>query len=473
MSYWHYIKSFSSVGFMNGYYTLNEIPALFSAVHYDVHGPLFQMMYGSLAHFFGWQPYSAIFYNIVILAAGIVIFSQLAALNIRQLLFLIAVLSVFWVIPLYLVSPNQEPVHLAAALVFAGVFGRLMFISRRIPAWGHALFWLFLLYLSLMRFSWCLLAIPYLILTSARISKWSILRSVIIGGAYTYGVMTIFRYIAAPGLNSIVGLMDTLSRSVWEGVQTIALRFMADFVLTFGIGSPEGLRFGNWQACIYIALLTILLVIGLGARRMARTHSTVGEKARTTLIEVSFHWYQLGVMLLLSWLLYIPNGYERVLGAHLLLSLALLIAARRERLVLGLSIALAIAVPRAALDFVHDYNADFNINMDQFQAASETLAQYMPYQVDAPSSWCNTVLLQLEHYDWHVIAIPAGIGVSFAWSFDKLPHQPRSRYVLATESELEPFRKAQPPVQLLWTGQLPDGLGIYVNESIECQHSTE
>ena len=130
VGYWHQIKSFSRVGFACGQYGWNETGAPIGALHYDVHGPLFPMLYGSLASVFGWAPWSAFLYNWAIVAAGVVIFGALTSLTPRQLLLLGGVVCCSWTLPLYLLSPNQEPVHVAAAFVFAGVFGRLLFTSR-------------------------------------------------------------------------------------------------------------------------------------------------------------------------------------------------------------------------------------------------------------------------------------------------------------------------------------------------------
>jgi hypothetical protein len=63
IGYWHYVLSFGHVGFESGYYTPNEHPAAAGLVHFDVHGPFFPMLYGSVARLVGWDLDSGTYFN--------------------------------------------------------------------------------------------------------------------------------------------------------------------------------------------------------------------------------------------------------------------------------------------------------------------------------------------------------------------------------------------------------------------------
>jgi hypothetical protein len=61
MRYWHQIATFRAVGFNGGYYTIDEQPAPASFSHFHTKGPLFPMLYGTIACFVGWYPESGRF----------------------------------------------------------------------------------------------------------------------------------------------------------------------------------------------------------------------------------------------------------------------------------------------------------------------------------------------------------------------------------------------------------------------------
>jgi hypothetical protein len=64
------------------------------------------------------------------------------------------------------------------------------------------------------------------------------------------------------------------------------------------------------------------------------------------------------------------------------------------------------------------------------------------YDEDAPSPWCNTVVIPVALYDSRVTLVPAGMGVSYTLPQpDARPRPVRSRYVLVAEtaSDLAPL----------------------------------
>jgi hypothetical protein len=462
VGYWHQIKSFSQVGFQCGHYSWNEIGAPIDALHYDVHGPLFPMLYGGFASVFGWKPYSAFYYNSVVVALGVLIFGALTAATLRQMALLSAMLCCSWTVPLYLISPNEEPVHMAAALVFAGMFGRRLLVSRDVSRTERCLSWAFLTGMCLMRMSWCILAVPLLLLDDRRGSGTAPLRALALGGIYAAGVMTLFRLIAAPGGNVTVSLLSSLATSPGAGLRLVVSRLAPNVHATF-----TGPRYGTLQAWLCIGLLVVVLAIAVNAWLRDRSAGAPVE-SRQALAEMAFHWYQLGGILLLSWLFYIADGFERIHLSHLLLSLALLLVARREWVLVGAIVVMLVGAPRGFRDFTNDHWDDFRVDTTMVGDSAAALARLTPYEESAPSPWCNTIMIHLNKYDWHVIAIPPGMGVSWAFKLDE-PRQPiQSRYVLGSDEELEPLL-AHPSARLLLLDRLPDGLGVYLNQRSACE----
>ena len=275
--------------------------------------------------------------------------------------------------------------------------------------------------MSLMRLTWCVLAVPLLILGRRRVSKWGVVGALAFGALYLLGIETVFRLIAAPGGNSTVTLLSLLLESPRAGMEAIVARITPNIGATF-----IGTRYGVVQAWLYVAVLLGVLVVGLWERFGRRSRTAALPLA--TMREVVFHWYQLGPMLVACWVFYIADGYERVLLPHLLLSLVLLVLARRDWLVIAVIVAMAAATPRAMRDFVKDHSSDLHIDTLALQETTDALALLVPYQKDAPSPWCNTMLINLDLYDWHVIAIPPGIGVSWAFHLDELPSPGRATF---------------------------------------------
>ena len=148
----------------------------------------------------------------------------------------------------------------------------------------------------------------------------------------------------------------------------------------------------------------------------------------------------LGLMLVLYSL---TNWAEhRVLSAFLLFG-ALLTLAAPGRAPLVLVAALIVSNVATAGTFVRVFEAK---RQEQFiwdhrgvNVLQETLeANRVVYRKDQ-SRWCNTLLTAQEPP--HLIAVPAGIGISVVRESDQMSMPPRSRYLLLDESALAHFQR--------------------------------
>jgi hypothetical protein len=463
VEYWHQIKSFSEVGFACGYYGYNELRTPIDAFHFDVHGPVFPMVYGSLAAVFGWTPWSAFFYNWAVFAAGVVTFGMLAALTPRQVALLAGIVGCCWTIPLWLLAPTEEPLHMAAAFVFAAAFARLLFGSRPLTRGALVALWAFLTAMSLMRLSWAVLALPLLLLSPGWRSRKAVLGAVVAGVLYILGAIFVFHLIAAPGGNSLVELLDGLLVSPGKAVQAVAVQVAPNVEAAL-----VGTRYGVVQTWLCMALLLVLLGIGIKAWRRSTPSRGAEMEARRALNQSLFHCFQLGTILVGCWLLYYPNGYERVLLPHLLLSLALLVVAGRNGLIAAVIVVMAAAAPLARRDFVDDQSLDLHVDTAALRAATESFERVVSYQRDAPSPWCNTVLIDLPQYDWHVIAIPAGLGVEWTSVIDPPVHPLFSKYVWMIPQAIERVRATYGSPELTLLLRFDDGMELYRNERSAC-----
>ncbi len=175
----------------------------------------------------------------------------------------------------------------------------------------------------------------------------------------------------------------------------------------------------------------------------------------------------LGLMLVLYSL---TNWAEhRVLSAFLLFG-ALLTLAAPGRAPLVLVAALIVSNVATAGTFVRVFEAK---RQEQFiwdhrgvNVLQETLeANRVVYRKDQ-SRWCNTLLTAQEPP--HLIAVPAGIGISVVRESDQMSMPPRSRYLLLDESALAHFQR---PVRVQPLATLPYGT-LYLNLESGCDEWT-
>ena len=147
--------------------------------------------------------------------------------------------------------------------------------------------------------------------------------------------------------------------------------------------------------------------------------------------EAAFHVVNLGVTTIAALVLYLPFGYYRVLGAHLLMSLLVLVAFRRLAVVAVVATTSALMVPSFLAGYER-WEPNFKVDTAVVERERERFATLIRYDDAARNPWCNTLVLPFENFDWRVTVVPPGFGISYAITDDQ-PQPPRSRYVLLTD----------------------------------------
>jgi hypothetical protein len=153
--YWDEIASFTAVGLHGGYFVADEEPANQSWTHFGPHGPVFPILYGSMARVLGWNRASGPVFNLVVLAAGSLVWLCLVRPNARHLAVVVFLWATFWACLLYVPSTMQECLNFAMAFVLAGCAHRTV-NERDAGGW---LFWPFLavvVFASTLRITWTL-----------------------------------------------------------------------------------------------------------------------------------------------------------------------------------------------------------------------------------------------------------------------------------------------------------------------------
>ena len=438
VGYWHRIASFAEVGLDTGYYSPHESNPPFEPVRYGVNGPWFPAVYGTVAALVGWGPATSVFFNMAVLALAFVAFAALAELDLRGTFVAGALLAVFWPIALYVPTASQESLHQGLAMTMAGVFVRAL---RRGPQFSFVektAAMALVLAAGALRYSWLLLVPCLVLLLAERITTRRVAAVLGVTALLVWAAIRVTSTLQPPGHNTAIDSLSRLSdpwaaltsfaHSAWVNLKTFLYPGALDptapiwrehFSLDF-----TGVQ--SWQIVGLVVLATLALVARLDRRlRFPAAITTIPPR------EALLHLVNLGVMTVAAFALYIPNGYYRVLGAHLLLSLFVLVAFRRIWVVAVIA-ALNVVMMPSFLTAYERWQPNFQLDHSALARERAAFSRLIAYDGDAANPWCNTLLLPLEIYDWRVTLIPPGIGISYLLAPD-IPFPPKSRYLLLTD----------------------------------------
>lgn len=206
--YWHQIQSFSSVGFGNGYYVFNEIPARISFSHYGPHGPFFPMLYGMTGRSLGWREYSGPILNLSGLALTTIILLWNIPNQRRHRLKVGLILLTFWPLLLYIPSNMQESLHASAAIVFSTIFYRLFSRRDKLVCWQFCIFAGLIFLFALTRPTWSLLFVPLFLYHRDKSSSRQVMLSCVYAALLSGLVFIIFQSFSAPYPNFMSGIAN-------------------------------------------------------------------------------------------------------------------------------------------------------------------------------------------------------------------------------------------------------------------------
>jgi hypothetical protein len=472
MYYWHQVYTFSAVGFEGGYYTYEEHPAAWSVSRFGAHGPVYPLLYGTLGRLVGWERYTVVFFNLGAVSLAVLAFLALARPRPVQLLWLGLLLATFW--PLYweIVSQMQEAVHLAIALVLAGVFYRLLRRPGPRPLWVTLGFVAALVLASLLRPFWILLLLPYLILTARRPGWPTWLVSAAVSGAAALVVLGIVTYFSAPYPNFIRRLLDAVQVSPLGGARTLAGQVVKHFLRlpTFEAGTP-------FLDLARLQFLVVLLAVAAACTVVLWRSRPLRQGWRAALVnhpDLVFSLFVGGSITAVLLAFYIPLGYPgfRMFAPYLLLTALLLVMWRRRELA-GLVLAINLLLAPSFLSgFTQAKLRNFSYDQAQVAAFAAAIGSDLDYDPKS-DAWGNTLLLdgQLLCYEVrcdYITAIPAGRGVSVIFFGPRLQEQIKSKYLLLGDSGLEKLRRfLGDRLHIRWLRTTPVG-DLYLNEDCAC-----
>lgn len=438
IDYWHEIATFSHVGFEGGYYTVEEKPAAAAFTRFGAHGPAFPMLYGVFGRLVGWQVYSGPIFNIVVVTIALVIFIGLTKPEKKQLIITILFLFSFWPLHFFLSTTMMESVNHGIAIMLAGMFYLLLYKQGQVGGKYKFLVGLFIFFASILRFTWIFLLIPFFLLSDRPKQFWQYVFSV--AKAFVLAVVSFlaWRYLAAVyEANFITELINTLGQSWIKAGQLLVSHSINN--LEKLILFEKGYAIEVLQRYQLVAMIVVLAVAGAIGVRMRRDPAN-SEKRGTTgpQDEILFHFLNVGLILGVQIIFYDVFEWRdyRVMSAHLLLSVLLMIASLRYTLFVKALVASNLIFTFAFISAFKDIHADSYLydaqNLEEFRLVTNEFLVYNSQQ----NPWCNTILTTtLPH---QIIMVPPGIGISHLFRDPKFMTFPlKSKYLFIESAMLQ------------------------------------
>lgn len=466
--YWHQAYTFSEVGFNGGYYTAYELlPRVGRFYAWGAAAPIF---YGTFGAVLGWPLWAMTALNLAFLAAATAVLIRLARLNFEHLLWLGGLLATFH--PFLLYSPTQylEVFNMAAAVLLAGLFTRLIAAARDhqpSPRWLWLTTGVVIFFAALTRFPWAFLYAPLLLLTF----RPATLRGWLVNLLQSVGLMllpiALYAVTSAPYPETIISRItrnfsfERATRILGNNIERNLQLFMDGDHLELHVRAGSALTF----ATLTVFLVGLLIWKARGKEIPMRLWRGLSESALA--------WYMLGALLLFIMVVYDIHGLRgyRMLSGPLLMLIGLAVAFRRRWLLAPLLV-YQIAVFPYALYF-YDNFTNFQTSPDKLARYEEykpQMAEALVYDPSAESPWCNTALFDLFYLLGEtsvMVAVPPGIGLSITEAVPegRMPVAPKSRYIALRDGNYEAYRPALNLEPLL---PLPEGM-LYLNLDAPCE----
>ena len=417
IDYWHEILSFAQNGFSSGYYTIEEIPsALSSVTRFGTHGPLFPMLYGSVAKFVGWIPSSGPIFNLCALSIAITIFLLLIRANLYTILLATITFVSFWPIQIYLPSTMQESTHYAIAMVLAGQFYRYIADEKK-SKWLLITIPILLFIASLLRPTWSVLFIPYFILIfrdtpQSKIQIW------ILGVATLGTFFYAFTLYASPYPNNFIShFFIVLNSSPTEAVKYFAIHFSSNLVSYFSLQNPlyieEFLR------------LQFVITVVFGVIIYPRF-----QEFKSGQFESVIHIFNLIAPLAIVISLYDVGDWRdcRVLAPHVLFSIALLLAQRKVFFCMLIFAVSLLSIPSFFEAYKQLHESHFLNKEKNVALLQDGVFSVIKYKKDG-TPWGNSLLIDMDSLQSFIVSVPAGIGINAVLDWNRIQYPLKSAYI--------------------------------------------
>ena len=217
---------------------------------------------------------------------------------------------------LYIPTNMQESIHHSLAIVFSGIFYKLIKNDSTTSRTFVFVSLLLMIFASLIRPTWALLFIPFYILKSGEITRRSIILAYVHGALMILPLFMLNMWYSAPYPNFVSNLLTTFNNSMSEGLKLFSAHVITNLKLMI-VGFP--LEKVQRAQVLLVIIISVVSLIPLLIRRV-----NVSQTTRVTY----FHLLNLGLILVFNILFYDMSLFRdyRLIAPNLLLSLLLSIA---------------------------------------------------------------------------------------------------------------------------------------------------
>jgi hypothetical protein len=472
--YWLQIETFSQHGFSGGYYSYAEVPST-SFSHFGAHGPIYPLLFGSIAHIVGWHYYSAALFQMIILTIAIASYAHFTNLRGPQLAIAALVYVTFWPLMFFTATPMEEGLHYTFACIFAIIFYQVGKKKGELSRKARIACLAFFVVACLLRPTWSFLFLPFFVYTGGR-SQWRVILSFAKAGIGILGAFGLFTYLTAPYPYGFVAILrNTLGfNGQLRLVRQHTISNIEEFLSLKD--SPNSTALQNLQHVQIITFLVVCLFMTLIAGTFfGLQHSHYWERMdwlprQLPEFPLFFHIVNIGAVTLTVLAMYDVGLWRdnRTIAPHILLTFLLLVT-MQKRVWRVLPIAFIISNLLFASNFLQDFRtyraSSFSGDQQTAQAFQKALATTVHYEQNK-NPWCNTLLSSWpggEALPLQILGVPAGIGVSVDYT-GGMTTQLRSKYLLASQKT---YRALKPRTHLLFLTKTSYG-NLYLNLDAGC-----
>lgn len=423
--YWREPAMLARVGFDGGYTTAAEYvaPAAFS--QFGIWGPVPPLVY-SLFAVVRWPYYGIPFANLFLLTAAAGLLLAVTRPTLQRTLALTALFATFSANIIYGAVAMQTLMQQAIAVAAAASILYLLQHRAGAPLWSKLLIAALFAVMSVAKTPWAVLWLPYFLLISPRISLKSAVISLGLAGVMAVGAALAYRWLTPP-YPYVIG---TAAEGGPGGMVEALWRIAAHNLSLFNSGAaPE----------IHMRWLTVALIaLGGGIVYLRRRRGADTRNISAAIIVIT-----LSATLVMTVVLYEVQYFRdyRVIAPPVFIALILITLKERRGVVLG-----AFALQALALPYTLAYYAqDPEITQSEVLAAQvaewkPVFAEHIHYLPDAPSPWCNTVLVSADYIfdkSGMIIALDERMGASLLILQGEFHFPIKSRYVLVDDAVME------------------------------------
>lgn len=466
--YWHQAATFAKVGFEGGYYTHNELLPTIEQIHFAYWGPIYPILYGVLGKIFGWGSLSILAFNLLFLTAALFIYLWVVRPNTLQVFLLFLFLLTSFTTLIYIPLAMQESLHNAIAIVMATIF--FVLFKKEGVSYGQLIgVCCFIVFASLIRYSWALLLVPGLLFMANKLNPVTISTRLMIAGGSIILVIMLYDMMAAPYPFSNLPANHpnaNMQQEQPDMALTINRTVISADLLNknFQVYTNPSLNHLTLYSLAFFAILTTFWLIYL----LWKSYTTK-QVDLASLKEVGFYSFSL-TSIFLALLTYISA--ERIIYASLMMFTMLLISHRRYILV-GVVLGVNLMTFPTYLEIYErwmEMSYHYTIPPEE-QAFQPIVERYFQYEPNV-NVWCNTLLMP-EYVNRAARLIPAGIGYSifrpiFNQQLTEFEFPLKSRYIVMFD---QVYRTYEYDLRLLPVELTPYGY-LFYNLDTPCEIPT-